>query len=152
MNHVCEVRDCIRCEKSLAVYCGKCVDAEREELNRLRRLVPTGTYTLTFAHEQEIRLLREQLDEERANVEMLKTHVETLREASQSAASEVMRLRVERDALAGEASSIEQNVVALLDLYHARMIESKHQAKLAWERAAEKDRAYDEALGLKEDE
>lgn len=69
MGHVCEVRDCLNCEERLAVYCGKCVDAEREELNRLRRLVPTGTYTLTLAHEQEIRLLREQLDEERAEAE-----------------------------------------------------------------------------------
>lgn len=84
--------DCIHCEKSIAVYCGKCVDAEREELNRLRRLTPTGTYTLTLAHEQEIRLLREQLDEERANVEMLKTHVETLREAWQGASEAVAKL------------------------------------------------------------
>lgn len=37
---------CIKCDNALAVYCGKCVDAEREELNRLRRLVPTGSYTL----------------------------------------------------------------------------------------------------------
>lgn len=29
-------------------------DKEREELNRLRRLVPTGTYTLNVAHEEEI--------------------------------------------------------------------------------------------------
>ena len=84
---------CIKCDNALAVYCGKCVDAEREELNRLRRLTPTGTYTLTLAHEQEIRLLREQLDEERANVEMLKTHVETLREAWRSASDEVARLK-----------------------------------------------------------
>lgn len=84
--------DCIYCEKSIAVYCGKCVDAEREELNRLRRLTPTGTYTLTLAHEQEIRLLREQLDKERANVEMLKTHVETLREAWQGASEAVAKL------------------------------------------------------------
>lgn len=122
------------------------------ELERLRRLVPNGTYTLNVAHEQEIRLLREHLDDERANVEMLKTHVETLREASQSAAREVMRLRAERDALAGKTTSIEQNVGALLDLYHARMIESEHQEKLAWERAAEKDRAYGDALAELDEE
>lgn len=51
--------DCIHCEKSIAVYCGKCVDAEREELNRLRRLVPTGTYTLNVAHEEEIQRLKD---------------------------------------------------------------------------------------------
>lgn len=92
MGHVCEVRDCLNCEERLAIYCGKCVDAEREELNRLRRLVPTGTYTLTLAHEQEIRLLHEQLDEERANVEMLKTHVETLREAWHGSSEAVAKL------------------------------------------------------------
>ena len=36
MGHVCEVRNCLNCEERLAIYCGKCVDAEREELNRLR--------------------------------------------------------------------------------------------------------------------
>ena len=54
--------DCIHCEKSIAVYCGKCVDAEREELNRLRRLAPTGTYTLNVAHEEEIQRLRSLAD------------------------------------------------------------------------------------------
>ncbi len=93
-----------------------------------------------------IEAVAKERDEALADIETLKLHVETLREAAQSAASEVMRLRAERDALAGEASSIEQNVGALLDLYHARMIESKHQQKFAWERAAEKDRAYKEAL------
>jgi len=52
---------CIKCDNALAVYCGKCVDVEREELNRLRRLVPTGTYTLTIAHEQELERMREAL-------------------------------------------------------------------------------------------
>lgn len=28
--------DCIHCEKSIAVYCGKCVDAEREEVRAER--------------------------------------------------------------------------------------------------------------------
>jgi len=59
MGHVCEVRDCLNCEERLASYCGKCVDAEREELNRLRRLVPTGTYTLNVAHEEEIQRLKD---------------------------------------------------------------------------------------------
>lgn len=90
-------------------------------------------------------------EEALADIETLKLHVETLREASQSAASEVLRLRAERDALAGEASSIEQNIGAILDLYHARMIESKHQEKLAWERAAEKDAAYGEALAERDE-
>ena len=133
--------DCIHCEKSIAVYCGKCVDAEREELNRLRRLTPTGAYTLNIAHEEELERMREalraaekrelealaeldeardllqavatacrglgprtdavmsvvgnalaELDEERANVEMLKTHVETLREAWQGASEAVTKL------------------------------------------------------------
>lgn len=52
--------DCIHCEKSIAVYCGKCALAE--------------------------------LDEERANVEALKTHVETLREAWQGASEAVIKL------------------------------------------------------------
>lgn len=52
---------CIKCDNALAVYCGKCVDAEREELNRLRRLVPTGTYTLNVAHEEELARMRETL-------------------------------------------------------------------------------------------
>ena len=50
---------CIKCDNALAVYCGKCVDAEREELNRLRRLVPTGSYTLNVAHEEEIQRLKD---------------------------------------------------------------------------------------------
>lgn len=97
---------CIKCDNSLAVYCGKCVDVEREELNRLRRLVPTGTYTLNVAHEEELARMREalraaekrelealaELDEERANVETLKTHVETLREAWHGASEAVAKL------------------------------------------------------------
>lgn len=110
--------------------------SEKVELELLRRLE-------VMANEREEAL---------SDIETLKLHVDTLREAAQSAASEVMRLRAERDALAGEASSIEQNVGALLDLYHARMIESEHQEKLAWERAAEKDRAYGEALAELDEE
>lgn len=53
------VRDCVRCEQQLAAYCRKCVDVEREELNRLRRLVPTGSYTLNVAHEEEIQRLKD---------------------------------------------------------------------------------------------
>ena len=109
--------------------------SERVEIELLRRLE-------AMAVEREEAL---------ADIETLKLHVETLREASQSAASEVMRLRAERNALAGEAASIEQNIGAILDLYHARMIESKHQEKLAWERAAEKDRAYGEALAERDE-
>lgn len=118
---------CIKCDNALAVYCGKCVDAERAELERLRRLVPTGSYTLNVAHEKEIQRLRSEidqwllaekrmreafraaerrelkalaeLDEERANVETLKTHVETLREAWRSASDEVKRLRAEASTL-----------------------------------------------------
>lgn len=50
---------CRECDNAIAVYCGKCVDAEREELNRLRRLVPSGTYTLNVAHEEEIQRLKD---------------------------------------------------------------------------------------------
>jgi len=103
---VSEVRDCINCEKSLAVYCGKCVHAEREELNRLRRLTPTGTYTLNIAHDEELERMRVALraaekrelealaglDEERANVEMLVDCVETLRKAWKSASDKAQQL------------------------------------------------------------
>lgn len=79
---------------------------EREELNRLRRLTPTGTYTLNVAHEEALERMREalraaekrelealaELDEERANVETLKTHVEALREAWQGASEAVAKL------------------------------------------------------------
>lgn len=55
----------------------------RDELNRLRRLVPTGSYTLNVAHEEELERMREalraaekrelealaELDEERAEAE-----------------------------------------------------------------------------------
>lgn len=90
-------------------------------------------------------------DEALADIETLKTHVETLREAWRSASDEVNRLRAERDALAGEASSIEQNVGALLDLYHDRMLEAENQSKLAWKRHAEKDRAYGSALAERDE-
>lgn len=120
----------------------------RDELNRLRRLTPTGTYTLNVAHEEELERMREalraaekrelealaeldaardllqsvatacrglgprtdavmsvvgnalaELDEQRANIETLKTHVETLREAWRSASDEVTRLRAESSTL-----------------------------------------------------
>lgn len=129
------------------------------------RLEPFGTYTIQAAHEKELGRMREalraaekrelealaELDEERDNVRTLKTHVETLQETNQLASKEVMRLREERDALVANETSIEQNVGALLDLYHDRMIESEHQEKLAWERAAEKDRAYGEALAERDE-
>ena len=80
------------------------------------------------------------------NVRALQTHVEVLREAHQSASREVGRLLAERQALADSAQSVEQNVCALLDLYHSRAVGAEKQAKLAWDRHAEKDAAYGEAL------
>ena len=53
---------CIRCDDALSVYCGKCMDGVRDELERLRRLVPNGTYTLNVAHEEEIQRLRSLAD------------------------------------------------------------------------------------------
>lgn len=91
------------------------------------------------------------LDDERGNVETLKLHVETLQETNQLASKEVMRLREERDALVANETSIEQNVGALLDLYHARMLEAENQSKLAWERHAEKDCAYGRALAERDE-
>lgn len=79
----------------------------------LRRLTPTGTtYTLNVAHEEELERMREalravekrelealaELDEERANVESLKTHVEALREAWQGASEAVTKLGEQLDA------------------------------------------------------
>ena len=51
--------------------CERCVareerDALREELARLHRLAPTGTYTVSLPHEQEIQRLQSQLEKESA--------------------------------------------------------------------------------------
>jgi len=122
--------------------------SERVEIELLRRLEEMAVEHLFLArHGFEVETAEEAL----ADIETLKLHVETLREAAQNAASEVLRLRAERDAFAGETSCIEHNVGALLDLYHARMIESEHQEKHAWERHAEKDAAYGEALAERDE-
>ena len=139
--------------------CDECARL-RDELERLHRLVPTGTYTLNVPYEEEIQRLKDvgevlvrslermtrERDEALENVKTLQTHVEVLREAHHSASREVERLLAERQALADSAQSVEQNVCALLDLYHSRAVGAEKQAKLAWDRHAEKDAAYGEAL------
>lgn len=50
---------CVRCESETPVYCGPCMDAVRVKLERLRRLAPSGTYTLNVQYEEKIQRLKD---------------------------------------------------------------------------------------------
>lgn len=123
-------------------------DRKRDELERLRRLVPTGTYTLNVAHEEEIQRLKDagevlvrslelmtkERDEALADIETLKLHVEMLREAWRSASDEV-----KRNALCLRAATLGE---AMTQWYS---IDPEHNVEI-WATEAEAKAAAESAL------
>jgi len=129
---------------------------EREELDRLRRLVPTGTYTLNVAHEEEIQRLKdagevlirslERMTKERDEAERWRNahHEASIRLQAHDCGEEAAKL-YER---AGRAEEAVQKLGAQLEQAERELDKAHERAALAEQRALDAECERDACRGM----